>query len=245
MVRGPLQALATLALLLSAPAAYAVSRIQNHYLFEWYLLFLLPGVIAAVAVGLDGWRQRISGTRLGPWAGWLVVLAVVGCYVAYTTPQRTWLLTRPLQQIRESAERTRPTLDPFAPENEAILTASFIGPPDPYDARIKRFGSLFELGELMKLADRSGQTFFVNFGFLPTVHLRYPAMLKVLSDPELFEPPTELQGFEPINDRYVYQYRAGSLGDRKLGEGLELSPEEKMIENRYGAGEGNTDVDDQ
>jgi hypothetical protein len=57
-------------------------------------------------------------------------------YVAVTTPQRAWLLNRPIQQIRESAVATRPVRNLFAAENQDILTASFIGPPDPYEPNI-------------------------------------------------------------------------------------------------------------
>ncbi len=233
LLKGPLQATVTVALLLTAPAAYVTSRVRHQYLFEWYLLFFLPAAIVAVAVGLDGFRQFLSKNRGGTILAWLLIAGAIGSYAAYTTPQRTWLLTRPLQQIRESAEITRPNLDPFAPENSRTMTASFIGPPDPYDAHIIRFSTLVELSKLMAQADAQGKPLFINFGFLGTVHLRFPAMLKVLRDATLFEEVAELQGYEPINDRFVYRYLPGSSAGRKIVQEVELTPREKLIENRY------------
>ena len=215
MVRGPVHALVALALLLTAPAAYGISLACRHYLFEWYLLFLLPGVVAVVAAGLDDSRIVLS-RKIGATAAFLVVVGFLAGYVIFTTPQRTWLLSRPLQQIRESAQITRPVLDPFAEENENILTASFIGPPDPYDANIIIFRSVRELAEIISRADEQGKILFMNFGFLTTAQMRFRPILNVINDPALFEKVAELQGFDPINDRYVYRYKSKSAAGRDL-----------------------------
>jgi hypothetical protein len=239
LLKGSLQVFVTAALLLTAPVAYTISRVRHQYLFEWYLLFLLPGVIIAVAVGLDGFRQFLTRSfpraHSGAILAWAFIAGAVGSYAAYTEPQRTWLLTRPLQQIRESALVTRSDLSPSAKSNDKVLTASFIGPPDPYDARIIRFSSIRELNELMVRADQQGKTLFINFGFLGTVHLRFPSTLKILNDPSLFEKTASLQGYEPINDRFVYRYRPGTIAGRTLTSEVELNPVEKMVENRYDA----------
>lgn len=241
LLKGPLQAFVTAALLLTAPVAYVISRVRHQYLFEWYLLFLLPGVIVAAAVGLDGFRQFLTRNfpraHAGAALAWLLIAGAIGSYAAYTEPQRTWLLTRPLQQIRESALVTRPDLNPSAPGNAQVLTASFIGPPQPYDGRIIRFSSIGELNDLMIRADREGKTLFINFGFLGTVHLRFPSTLKILNDPTLFEKTAALQGYEPINDRFVYRYLPGSIAGRTLKNEVEMNPVEKMVENRYDARE--------
>jgi Dolichyl-phosphate-mannose-protein mannosyltransferase len=213
--RGPVHALVTLGLLATAPIALGISLACQHYLFEWYLLFLLPGVIAAMATGLDGSRLVVS-RKLGTPIAVLIIAGFFIAYVAFTTPQRTWLLHRPLQQIRESAQVTRPVLDPFAQENRHILTASFIGPPDPYDGNIIIFRSVRELAELVARADEQGKALFINFGFLTTAQMRFRPILNVINDPALFERVAELQGFDPVNDRYVYRYKAQSAAGRDL-----------------------------
>ncbi|MEI6340010.1 MAG: glycosyltransferase family 39 protein, partial [Verrucomicrobiota bacterium] len=234
-LKGRLQTLVSLALLLPAPIAYAISRARDQHLFEWYLLFLLPGAIAVIALGLDAWRQNLARRKAGTITGILLVAGLIGVYVCLTAPQRTWLLTRPLQQIRESVEITRPTLDPLARENIKILTASFIGPPDPYDPAVIRFTSVRTLADLMSRADAEKKTLFLNFGFLITAQIRYPTLLKMIEDPALFEKVAELQGFEPINDRFVYRYKSGSAASRSLTEEFRPAPETEIIENRYDA----------
>ena len=213
---GTVQSLVAFTLLAPAPVAYLMSLALGQHLFEWYLLFLLPGVVAMTAAGLDGVRMALSKHKTGAVAGTLLVLAFLCGYFAFTFPQRSWLLGRPIQQIRESAEATRPTLDPLAEENKNILTASFIGPPDPYDANIHLFSSVRELSELAADADKQGKVLFVNFGFLTTAQIRFRFILSALEDPSLFEQTAELQGFDPINDRFVYRYKPGAAAGRDL-----------------------------
>jgi hypothetical protein len=224
VARGPVHALVALGLLATAPIAFGISLACQHYLFEWYLLFLLPGVIAVIAAGLDGLRLVVS-RKLGAPVAFLIIAGFFIAYVTFTTPQRSWLLNRPLQQIRESAEVTRPDLDPFAPENRDILTASFIGQPDPYDANIILFRSVRELAQLVARADNQGKVLFVNFGFLTTAQLRFRPILSALGDSTLFEKTAELQGFDPINDRFVYRYKSGTATGRNLVE--EFDPDSK------------------
>jgi 4-amino-4-deoxy-L-arabinose transferase-like glycosyltransferase len=214
IVSGPVHRLVALALLITAPLAYGISWACGNYLFEWYLLFLLPGVIVLTAAGLDNVRRTLS-RRSGALA-FLIVIVFFIAYITLTTPQRRWLLHRPLQQIRESAQMTRPVLDPFAEANQGILTASFIGPPDPYDANIIIFRSVRELAAIIARADEQGKPLFINFGFLTAAQMRFRPILNLINDPAFFEKVAELQGFDPINDRYVYRYKPKSAFERDL-----------------------------
>ena len=166
------------------------------------------------AAGLDDARQILA--RKSPSLASLIVIVFFAAYIALTTPQRRWLLDRSLQQIRESAQITRPVLDPFAKANQDILTASFIGPPDPYDANIIVFRSVRELAEIIARADEQGKPLFINFGFLTTAQMRFRPILNLINDPAFFEKVAELQGFDPINDRYVYRYKPQSAFERDL-----------------------------
>jgi hypothetical protein len=154
--------------------------------------------------------------RKSPSLAFLIVIVFFAAYITLTTPQRRWLLHRPLQQIRESAQMTRPVLDPFAKANQDILTASFIGPPDPYDANIIIFRSVRELAAIIARADEQGKPLFINFGFLTAAQMRFRPILNLINDPAFFEKVAELQGFDPINDRYVYRYKPKSAFDRDL-----------------------------
>jgi hypothetical protein len=84
--------------------------------------------------------------------------------------------------------------------------------------------SMRELSEFTARADKQGKVLFVNFGFLTEAQLRFRPILDALSDSSLFEKTAELQGFDPVNDRYVYRYRPGSAVDRNLVEEFEPDP---------------------
>ena len=67
----------------------------------------------------------------------------------------------------------------------------------------------------MARADEQDKVLFVNFGFLTTAQIRFRPILDVLNDSTLFEKTAELQGFDPINDRYVYRYKSGSAAGQE------------------------------
>ena len=46
--------------------------------------------------------------------------------------------------------------------------------------------------------------------------MRFRSILNLINDPALFEMVAELQGFDPINDRYVYRYKPNSAAGRDL-----------------------------
>ena len=46
--------------------------------------------------------------------------------------------------------------------------------------------------------------------------MRFRPILNLINDPAFFEKVAELQGFDPINDRYVYRYKPQSAFERDL-----------------------------
>jgi NAD(P)-dependent dehydrogenase (short-subunit alcohol dehydrogenase family) len=65
-----------LTLLVPAVAAAAVAKASNQWLFEWYLIYLLPGLLALAALGICG--QGIGSLKL-PWR----VIAACGLLLIY------------------------------------------------------------------------------------------------------------------------------------------------------------------
>lgn len=223
-VSGSLQSLIVLTLLLPAPVAYVISRLRGQHLFEWYLIFLLPGAVACVALGADAWREALGKSRVRQVIGILLMAGLLSGYFIFTNRQRTWLLTRPLEQIRESVLLTRPSLDPLDPANRNILTACPIGPPDPYDPAIRRFDSVKSLRALMVQADTTHKTLFVNLGFPATAQSRYPGLMHLLEHDAFFEKTARLEGLEPINDRLIYRYKPGSQAGHHLEQEFPEAP---------------------
>ena len=110
---------------------------------------------------------------------------------------------------------TRPVLDPFAKANQDILTASFIGPPIPMTRTSLSFVP-FASSPIIARADEQGKPLFINFGFLTAAQMRFRPIVDLINDPAFFEKVAELQGFDPINDRYVYRYKPKSAFARDL-----------------------------
>jgi hypothetical protein len=106
---------------------------------------------------------------------------------------------------------TRPTLDPNAPENREIITASSLMFPLIYDPLVRKALTVEDYKSLMREADARNIPLFVNNGFIAGVKDRYPEVQDFLEDEQYFECLATLYGTEPMFDRTVYKYRRGSL----------------------------------
>ena len=201
--RGILSSAVAALLLLPALGAYLAAKLSGTYLYEWYLLYLLPGVVAMVAVGFDKfgrpWKNKILSTAAP------VVLLVAFCagYLALTTKARAWLLTKPLQPMRESVLLTRPTILPNYPGHENVITASFNTPPYIYDPHVLVVRSPEELDALMKRCTAEQKPLYLNVGNPAAAAFHHPEMFRMMNDPAQFEIIAQLPGFDPTLDRIV------------------------------------------
>jgi hypothetical protein len=198
-------------LLIPGPLVYIVARIKNYYLYEWYLLFTLCGFVGFAALGLDlitGWTRRVH--RLAP--ALLAAMALLTFFVA-TQSQRRWLLTHPLQPMRESVLLTRPSLDPYDPRQGKIITLSVTGVPWSYDPNIIVISSADQLVESLRQADSQGKVLFVNFANAWTAAASRPELFAMIEDDRLFEKTAEIQGFDPTLTAFVRRYKPGSISD--------------------------------
>lgn len=197
--------------LLPGLTVFAFAVAQGQYLFEWYLSFLLPGFAALVAAGIlkTGWAvRRRSNFARAPLVCALV--ALLG-FVLLTWQSRAFLLSRPAQSYRESVLLTRPVLDPNAPENHGILTASSMLTPVIYDPRVRKAHSLDDYAVLMHEAEDKSQPFFINNGFPDILKDMNPEIDALLSDPQVFTLVARLPAVEPLLDRVVYRYVPGGV----------------------------------
>lgn len=202
--------LMVLPLLLPAVLCYIETRARDGNLLEWYLIFLLPGAIAVVAVGLDE-LIAAARSRTGKFAAVAVVVLLVSSYGAWTAPERAFLMRQSIQPERESVLLTRPSLNPNDPRQDKILTATFYGRPDPYDPRILSVRTAAELGELTRRADAEGKVLYINVGYLVTVRYEHPNKYQLLKNAALFEDLGVLPGLEPnMQSRQVFRYKPGS-----------------------------------
>lgn len=197
--------------ILPGPILYAVAALRDKYLYEWYMSFMLPGIVALVAAGAMGlmlpWRKNAGIRWIGP--AWAVVF--LGGFFVLSHPARHFLLTRSAHYCREAVLLTRPSLDSNSAENARILTATTTQAPDTYDPRVRRIESLEGYAAIMQEADDRQWPLYVNNGYPGALHLKHPAIAAMLEDPAVFELVKTLTGTEEMLDRVVYKYRPGGL----------------------------------
>jgi hypothetical protein len=202
------------ALLLSPLLMVAAGTRGEAHVHPQYLTLALPGLALCVGLGLDA-----LGARLGARGGAALLAGAIAAYAAFSGAQRHELRMRSIQPFRESVELTRPTLDPRAPENARILTATFSFPATYYDPLVQRIGSAKELRRLMRRADAEGLALFVNLGRPGLAARRQRELMALVEDPERFEEVAFLPGILSRGARQVWRYRGSGAGAALSGPG--------------------------
>lgn len=191
--------------ILPAPVCFMVATVLEQYLFDRYLMFLLPGAVAVVAAGWGSFG-RAAGQRWG-WLG----LAAWAAYAAFTTPVLFLQIERTTNPIRESVLLTRPSLDPRDPRQKDIHTVSFSFTPLTYDARVRYVRTREELLKEMQEAKQTGRQFWVNIGNPWSASVYQKELWQMIHDPALFERPVRLRGWDATLDRIVVRARSDTL----------------------------------
>ncbi len=208
-VRDRIFGLLTLPLLLPAILCYVEARMRGGHMYEWYIIFVLPGLLVVTSVGLAGLFEG-ARSRFGRAATAIFLAALVAAYGAWTAPARTNLRDSSLQKNRESVLLTRPTLNPNDPRQRDILTATFFGPPVPYDPWIHFIVGRRGLEQIIREADQTGKPLFLNLGYLPTVVAEHAHKYEFLKSSGFFDDLGILHGHDAGHSRHVFRYRPGS-----------------------------------
>ena len=200
-------------LLVPGPLLVVLAKVRGTYLQEWYVASMLPGLVAVAAIGMVTVVSSLQRVRALRWAPLPLALLLIAGYATFTAPIRHRLFSRSMEPFRESVEMTRPTLNPNAPENQRIITASSLMFPLIYDPLVRKALTVEEYKALMREADSRNVPLYVNNGFISGVKDRYPEIHDFLEDGRYFECLATLHGTEPMFDRTVYRYRSGSLNN--------------------------------
>lgn len=199
---------------LSGPLTYLLARLKGQYLYEWYLAFMIPGLVCLAALGMVSIAEKIS---LPPRAKLALLAILLAGYAAITNGQRWFLMSRPVQFMKESVLATRPDLNPHSRDNRMIVTVATIVSPEIYDPLVERAPSIETLAKLLREADEKNAPLFINQGFPAALKTEFPATHAMVNDPALFEKIADFKAVEEMLDRAVYRYRPGSI------EGVDLA----------------------
>ncbi|MFV0415498.1 MAG: hypothetical protein ACK5NG_03945 [Chthoniobacterales bacterium] len=222
--RGYFAALTLVIFILPPFAAYFQAALQHTFLFEWYLIYTLPAVVALLALGFDALALPFQRFRWSSVVPAVACLAFIIFYWNFTTPVRSWLLTKPLQPMRESVLLTRPTTQPNYPGYEKVLTASFNTPAWLYDPHMIRIRTLDEFISTLQEADKRGLPLYLNIGNPWAAATLHPQMFTLTMHSPLFEVTAQLPGMDPTLDRIVARYVPGSLNTFDIQAFLKTKP---------------------
>jgi hypothetical protein len=206
LAAGGVRALLSLVLLVPGPLTYWMAMVRDDRVHEWYYLFALPGLVALLALGLGWIFAWVRRPRLSMALTAAAMVVAVSSYTAWTALPRGALRSGSVQPVRESVLLTRGTLDPFAPENEQIITTSFKRGPTYYDPLLIKIESMAEMRKLMRQADQTGAALYVNLGKPEQARKEHPDLSALVENPSVFEVVTTLYGFEPRGHRIIYRY---------------------------------------
>lgn len=210
LAQGGMSALLVPALAIPGPFLYAISLARGDRFYPWYVVFVLPGLALLVAVGLRALVEWIPRGRAALAAQALAMAALLAIFCVTTQTPRRAMRAGSIIPERESVLVTRPSFDPEAPENQAILTASFFQPPAYYDPLYRWITEPEGLTAVMAEADRRGVPLFVNIGRPHGARKEEPELWARVEDPSLFERVAVLHGLEKRGKRIVYRYLPAS-----------------------------------
>jgi len=200
------------AFVLPAILCFADTKARESFLFEWYLIFLLPGVVALVVLGARDLAQAPASAA----AKSILAVAFVGfipLYGIWTHRERSELASNSLQPYREAVLSTRPTLDPVHPDQENILTVAFHAGPLIYDPRLKKLNSVAEMQSVIQRADTDGKELYINLAYLGATKHEQPGNYQLVSESGLFLKHAFFRGFNPTLSTEVFRYIPGSAKD--------------------------------
>lgn len=197
---------------------------ERMFIFEWYVVYLLPLLAAVFAAGLAWLAAVLQKARGGKVFASLAVLAVFVLFTFASQPARARGLNASTVAFRESVLLTRPNLDPLSPENARVITVGLTNPAFIYDANLFLARSPRDLLLLCAQADTTGRPLWLNLGHIWVLRERSPVMQRIVEHPELFTDRVTLRGEYPHCDRMVCRYVPGSLQEADLAEFL--SPED-------------------
>jgi Dolichyl-phosphate-mannose-protein mannosyltransferase len=197
-------------LLLPGMLAYWMASFGGSFLHEWYLIYVLPGTLAAIATGLDSAGLAIGNHRWSKVVASVFLVCYLAAYVSLSRPAYEWLLTKPLQPMRASVLLTRETTLPNYPGHGKVVTASFNTPALLYDPHMVKVTDADQLRTLMAQCEETGQPLFLNVGNPWAAAHLHPELWRMMTDSPQFEVVAQLPGFDPTLDRIVARYVPGS-----------------------------------
>ena len=197
-------------LLLPGFVGFAVAKLLQQWLFEWYLIYLLPGLVAGAAVGaVVAGRWLAAKSRRG-WTAALPGLALLTSYGFFSHPFRTWFCTHPMEPVKEAVLAIRGTLDPNDARHGEVLTGVLLSLDDYYDPHAKLIKTPEDFLNLLQAADAHGKPLYVMVPHPMAAAFNVPKLWRLFNESGLFSGYMYFRGLDQTNDRVIARYEPGS-----------------------------------
>lgn len=227
----PVAPIAAATLLLPGFMGFIIAKLLNQWLFEWYLIYLLPGLVAGVAVGVDALGRRIAARTRQPWLPLAPALALVAAFAIFSQPFRAWYCTHPLEPLKEASLAIRGTLEPNDPRHKDTLTGALPTKAWYYDPHATHLKTAEQFVELMRQADAEKKPLYVMVGHPWAVAFNQPECWRVFNEAGLFTDYKIFYGYDNTHNRVIARYVPGAVNDFNLGEflrGREMKPNPEL-----------------
>ncbi|HEY5707164.1 MAG TPA: glycosyltransferase family 39 protein [Terrimicrobiaceae bacterium] len=195
---------------------FAVAKLLQQWLFEWYIIYLLPGLVAGVAVGAAvGGRWLAAKSRIGSLEA-LPGLALVFSYGIFSQPFRSWFCTHPMEPVKEAVLAIRGTLDPNDPKQRDLLTGILLSPDDYYDPHARLIKTPEDFMNLLQTADEQNKPLYIMVPHPRVAAFKVPKLWRLFNESGLFTSYLYFRGLDQTNDRVVALYAPGSARNFNL-----------------------------
>jgi len=205
--RTPLALLMLAGLVAGAGLTYWDAENSGFRLHEWYIYYLMLPVLVLPAIGVEGLARLIPGPAVQRTAAAVLLVLLIGGYALATSPTRDAALSRPHMPMRNLYEQARGTLDPNAPDQDAILTVATEPTPRLYDPRVSTVKTAADLGESIAKLEPNGELFLI-VRFRAIGDAEYREVTEAATSGAEFELVREFEAAFPFEKRYLYRYRA-------------------------------------
>jgi hypothetical protein len=207
--RGRAARVVSAGLLASAPLSLALTIALGQQFYPRYLIFLLPGVLAWLAIAVDlGLRplERVAGRA----ATVLTAVLLLAAYQALVLPQTRILLRNPYAPMRDVVEflAAVPASGSAPPLRAGYGLGG--GMPAIYDPEIRPISTPLEIEALCREAVDSERSLYLFYAYPRINERRRPIGLGMIRDSGSFQQVAEFHGIEARFHYRVFRHVGGA-----------------------------------
>lgn len=198
--------------LLSAPLAVAHNILGQRFLFTWYLLYLVPGVCAFIALAIDSLGKLRPNVLLRMGVPSVVLLG----YTWVVADQLAVVANHSKEDFRKVVEIMRGEVDITGTVPSEVITGFSFTEAGLYDPHAVTIWSDQDVIALMERADRESRLLRIAYAHRAISLERRAEIMRLLDDRQYFYEVATVPGLEEQQfTHYVVQYKPGSWSREK------------------------------